>query len=136
MEKLKRDTNADLMNNVFALVKNAHCYDKAEEIMDYFLPEKYEITELSDYNFDFETNLCFGGNEGIYLDCRIAGHFNENAPCNQKQAIPCGTFKTLGTSLEAMRIMGELAGSLVYFARKYVNENIDKYTPLTEREEK
>ena len=33
MEKIKRDTNEDLMNNVLELVKKCHCYDKAEKIM-------------------------------------------------------------------------------------------------------
>ena len=35
MGKIKRDTNEDLMNNVLELVKQNHCYDKAEKIMDY-----------------------------------------------------------------------------------------------------
>ena len=122
MKKIKRDTNGDLMNNVYELVKKNHCYDKAAKIMDYFLPETHEMQELTDYEFD----------EGIYIDCNIKGHFDENAPADKIQILHCGTFKTLNTSLEDMRIMGELAGSLVFFAREYVNENIEKYTPQKE----
>ena len=133
MEKIKRDTNEDLMNNVFELVKKCHCYDKAEKIMEYFLPETYKTIELSDCEFDFDANVQFGANEGIYIDCSIRGHFDENEPSDKIQILHCGTFKTLGTSLEDMRIMGELAGSLVYFAREYVNKNLDKYTPAKER---
>lgn len=133
MEKIKRDTNEDLMNNVFELVKKCHCYDKAEKIMEYFHAESYKTMELSDYEFDFDALVQFGANEGIYIDCSIQGHFDENEPSEKKQILHCGTFKTLGTSLEDMRIMGELAGSLVYFAREYVNKNLDRYTPRKER---
>lgn len=133
MGKIKRDTNEDLMNNVFELVKKNHCYDKAEKIMEYFNPESYSTMKLRDYEFDFDTHVQFGESEGIYLDCNIRGHFDENIPSDKTQILHCGTFKTLGTSLEDMRIMGELAGSLVYFAREYVNKNLDKYTPRKER---
>ena len=133
MEKIKRDTNEDLMNNVFELVKKCHCYDKAEEIMDYFQAESYKTMELSDYEFDFDAHVQFGANEGIYIDCSIRGHFDENEPSDKKQILHCGSFKTLGTSLEDMRIMGELAGSLVYFAREYVNKNLERFLPGKER---
>ena len=79
MKKIKRDTNEDLMNNVYELVKKHHCYDKAEKIMDYFLPETYKTMELTDYKFDFYANVQFGLSEGIYIDCSIRGSFDENA---------------------------------------------------------
>lgn len=31
MKKIKRDTNEDLMNNVYELLKKHHCYDKSEK---------------------------------------------------------------------------------------------------------
>lgn len=134
MKGIKRDTNEDLMNNVFELVKKNHCYDRAEKIIDYFLPETFTVMKLSDCEFDFDANVQVGINEGIYIDCSIRGHFDENEPSDKTQIIHCGTFKTLGTSLEAMRIMGELAGSLVYFAKEYVNKNLPKYLPHKEAE--
>lgn len=133
MDKIKRDTNTDLMNNVFELAKKDHCYDKAEKIMDYFHAECYKTKKLTDYNFDFDVNVQFGANEGIYIDCNIRGHFDENEPSDKTEILHCGAFKTLETSLSAMRTMGELAGSLVYFAREYVNENLDRYKPNKER---
>jgi len=126
---IKRDTNTDLMNNVFELVKKNHCYDRAEKIMDYFLPETYAQMKLSDYEFEFDALVQFGENEGIYIDCNIRGHFDEKEPPSRTQILKCGTYKTLGTSLEDMRIMGELAGALTYFAKEYVNSNLEKYTP-------
>lgn len=133
MEKIKRDTNEDLMNNVFQLVKKNHCYDKMEKIIDYFLPETYMTVALSDYKFDFDARIQFGGSERIYIECCIRGHFDENKPDNEMSVLSCRTFKTLGETLDDMRIMGELAGSLIYFAREYVNDNLDRYTPSKER---
>ena len=130
---IKRDTNEDLMNNVLELVKKNHCYDKAANIMDYFHMSTGKPTRLTDYMFDLDTNLEFGANEGIYLECSIRGHFDENEPSDKTQILHCGTFKTLGDSLEDMCIMGELAGSLVFFTREYVNKNLDRYTPRKER---
>ena len=66
MGKIKRDTNEDLMNNVLELVKQNHCYDKAEKIMDYFHMSSGNAIKLTDYMFDLNTNLEFGTNEGIY----------------------------------------------------------------------
>lgn len=101
--------------------------------MDYFHAECYKTMKLTDCEFDFDAHVQFGSNEGIYIDCSIRGHFDQNEPSDKTQILHCGTFKTLGTSLEDMRIMGELAGSLVYFAREYVNKNLDRYLPQKER---
>lgn len=50
---MKRDTNTELMNNVFELVKKNQCYEKAEKIIDYFLPEIFDVIEISDCDFIF-----------------------------------------------------------------------------------
>lgn len=134
MEKITRDTNTVLMNKVFELVKENGCYEKAGAIMDYFLAEDYKVQELSDYEFDFLVKLNFGGSEGIYLDCYIEGCFRENNAERKTERLSCGTFKTLDESLDAMKIMGELAGSLTYFASQYVNKELDRYTPTAQRE--
>jgi hypothetical protein len=144
--KIKRDTTRDLFNAVLQLVKDNGCYDKAEAIMDYVLPEvseyrKNEYIELSAYEFDFYASAQFGGNEGIYISCWLKGKYTENELKRFNQSTRqletetirnVGTFKTLRTDLEAMQIMGELCGSLVYYASKYVNANLDRYTPVKE----
>ena len=53
MEKIVRDTNADLMNHVLELVKESGNYEKAGKIMDYFLAESGRVKELTNYEFDF-----------------------------------------------------------------------------------
>ena len=130
MSKIKRDTNKDLMEGIYKLVcENGH-YDKAEKIMDYFLSDSLHNRELSNYEFDFFAVPSFGGNEGIYLDCYIKGNFDEND--SEVKTLNCGTFKTLNTDVESMKVMGELGGALTYYASLYVNQNIDRYTPERE----
>ena len=125
---MERQTNNDLMRNVYQMVRENGHYDKANDIMDYFLPEDYDIKPLTDYRFDFWANVGFGGSESIYVDCYIRGCFNENTP-NKVETLKCGTFKTLREDISAMKIMGELCGALTYYATKYVNDNLDVFTP-------
>lgn len=125
IKAVKRDTNAVLMQAVVDLAKQNCCYDKAEKIMDYFLPEESNVHELTDCRFDFYAVVNFGGSEGIYIDCFISGYYDEKV--NKSMKLPCGTFKTLRDDLEAMKIMGELAGALTYWANYYVNREIDRY---------
>ena len=122
---VKRDTNTDLMLAVMDLVKQNGCYEKAEQIMDYFLPEEMKVQEITDCRFDFCAIVNFGASEGIYIDCFISGYYDTNI--NKSMKLPCGTFKTLRDDLEAMQIMGELAGALTYWANYYVNREIDRY---------
>jgi len=135
MENVIRDTNADFMVHVLELVKENGCYNKAEKIMDYFLKESRHIQELTNYEFDFVTILAFGGCEGIYLDCYIKGNFSEDNEDGMEERLRCGTFKTLDTDLEAMQIFGEFAGSLTYFASKYLRKELHRYAPVREWQE-
>ena len=144
MIKIKRDTTRDLFNAVLQLVKDNGCYEKAEAIMDYYLPNSSESNiredmELSNYRFDFNASAQFGSSEGIYIDCYLYGEFTEderkiynpNTRVVEKETRRhIGTFKTLNTDLDSMKTMGELCGSLVYFASEYINKNIDRYTPV------
>ena len=129
METIKRDTNTELMNNVLQLAKENGHYKRAEAIMDYFLPESYEVCKLTDCEFDFKAVVNFGGSEGIYIDCYIEGRFDEKKPVGSCSRLSCGTFKTLGEDLESMQIMGELAGTLIFYAREYVNRNLKRFCP-------
>ena len=148
MIKIKRDTTRDLFNAVLQLVKDKGCYDKAAAIMDYVLPNISEYNsrediELSNYGFDFHAAPQFGGSEGIYISCWISGEYSEKelkyydankGTAEKETRRSVGTFKTLRTDLEAMQIMGELCGYLVFYASQYVNEQIDRYSPMKELE--
>lgn len=128
---IKRDTNKDLMENVFRMTKESGSYDKAEQIMDYYLPEQYKIRELKNYEFDFIARVQFGSSEGIYISCYLEGDFGQDKE-EEGNRLKCGTFKTLGVGLEDMRIMGDLAGALTYFARVYIDQELERYIPEKE----
>lgn len=66
-KRIKRDTNADLMNGIVKLVKENGWYDKAKDILDYYLPESSKVKEISNYEFDFYAVVNYGGSEGIYI---------------------------------------------------------------------
>ena len=128
-KKMKRDTNADLMNGIVRLVKENGWYDRVGNILDYYLPETNTVREISNYEFTFCANLDFGGSEGIYIDCYIDGAVDENNT-STTQRIPCGVFKTLGDDLKHMRIMGEFVGILKYYAARYMGQNFARYCPV------
>ena len=92
--------------------------------------------KLTVYEFDFVPIVNFGGSEGIYLDCYLMGKFDGSG----RYSVHIGSKKTLETSLEACKIMGELGGALLHHAGRYVNEQIHRYTPdeqlLKEEEQK
>jgi hypothetical protein len=148
MKKIKRDTTKDLFFAALNLVKENGHYDKAEAIMDYYLPNESENNirediELPNYEFDFEASVHFGGSEGIYINCFLYGKYTEtelkryNHSTRQMETETrrhIGTFKTLKTDINSMKIMGELCGALVFYASQYINENIDRYTPEKEFE--
>jgi hypothetical protein len=129
-EEVFRDTGGDLFSTVVRLARENGDLDKAKAILDYVLPCKHETgchegTELTAYEFDFVPMINFGGSEGIYLDCSLVGKFDGSG----RSTLRIGSLKTLDTSLDACKIMGELGGTLMYYANRYVNQNIHRYTP-------
>ena len=148
MKKIERDTTKDLFMAVLDLVKKNGHYDKAAAIMDYVSPEysEYNIREdieLTNYCFDFNASAQFGSNEGIYINCYLSGEYSETElkrynyskkTLEKETTRFIGMFKTLNTDIESMKIMGELCGALVFYADQYINNNIDRYTPVKELE--
>lgn len=122
---IKRYTNMELMELIVDKVKKAGDYEKAEGILDYFLPEKYKVVRLTNYEFAFQGIADFGGSEGIYLDCWLKGEFDGSGDDRCKM----GTFKTLSDDLESMKIMAELGGILNFHLSRFVNQNINCFTP-------
>lgn len=122
---VRRYTNTELMNIAVEKAKQGGEYEKAEKILDYFLPEEYKVVKLTNYEFDFHAIADFGGSEGIYLDCWLKGEFDSSGSDYCKM----GTFKTLRDDLEGMKIMAELGGILNYFLSRFVNQNINCFTP-------
>jgi hypothetical protein len=121
----KRHTNKSLMEKIFEIVESMPEFEKARGILDYKLAESFTVRELTNYGFEFLAVTNFGC-EGIYIDCWLRGEFCGDP---SKNTISMGTLKTLERSLEAMKIMGELAGVLTWVATEYIDENIDQFSP-------
>jgi hypothetical protein len=99
-------TNRAIMELVEKELEKMPEYQAVKQELDYFsIVGKYDETEidhLERYRLIAYPN--FGGSEGIYVDADFV-------PVDKDQRLIHGvTAKTLGTSLEDMRKMGELAG--------------------------
>ncbi len=127
MKEIKRHTNTTLMNKIFEIIGDMPEYKRIADILDYKLAEEYDVAILTDYEFDIVALPQFGGSEGIYVTCFINGQFDSG----KSRKLKMGTLKTLETSLEAMRLMGELCGLLTYVGTAYINKNIDIFAPGT-----
>lgn len=125
-----RDTRETFMRTVHQMAEDSGQLAKAQGVLDYFLPDTHsKPSTIACSNFNFITKVCFGDNEGIYLDCCADGQIEEDG---KKALWHLGTYKTLGTSLSDMQIMGELGGTLTYFASQYFDQNAARF--LTNRE--
>lgn len=123
--EVKRDTRETLMKSIHQMVVNSGNFAAAEAILDYFSPDTYgSPSEIACDDFNVVTEVQFGGNEGIYLDCYAEGRIQ---PECEKKRWHLGTYKTLATSLSAMQTLGALGGSLTYFASEYLWENDKRF---------
>lgn len=134
--KPRRDRKSTLLQRILEAARADGAIADAEAILDYILPNDKEPEcsdrdiYLTDYRFDLIPSLSLGTCEGIYLTLCLEGSFDDS----NKKKTAIGTFKTLRTDLEACRLMGALGGALMYYGRKYVNEEIHRYTPKAELE--
>ena len=107
----------EFMNHVHALVVENGAFAKAEKILDYFLPAELDTHEICSADICSKAIVGFGGSEGIYIDCYLEGCI---ASDKSYARVSCGTYKTLDESMKAMQIMGELVGSLTYYANSFI----------------
>jgi hypothetical protein len=127
--RLRPHTNETLMREVFKIMESMPDFEKAKGILDYMIPESFKVEELTDCDFDVIAIPNFGGSEGIYVDCYIEGVYKDKGENGRLKA---ATLKTLGTSLEDMKTMGELCGIIEYVSRDYVNKNYRLFQPNIE----
>lgn len=137
-KKRIHDTTNDLFSNTMKMAREAGVLHTLDEIKDYELPNEFEIyareaIELTSYQFNAEFVVNGGATEGIYIDANIYGIFRAGQEKPERQSI--GTIKTLREDLDAYKIMGEAAGALTYFAFRYVNNHLDRYTQEGEEAE-
>ena len=118
------------MRAIHQMAVDSGHFSEAEAILYYFQPYNLDSpAKITCDDFIFNTNVNFGGNEGIYLVCYAKGRISEDG---ETKLWRLGTYKTLGTSLSDMQILAKLGGTLTYFAHKYLWDNSDRF--LTDRE--
>jgi hypothetical protein len=113
-------TNQRYMEAVFERVHAMPEFKPAEAIIDYMLAESFEVRKITKYDFNFIAAINYPACEGIYIDCRLSGDFDDSG----KHKISMGTVKTLEESKDAMLIMGELTGLLTWIADEFISEQI------------
>ena len=132
----RRDRKSTLLEAILERARADGSVSEIEPILDYYLPNPNEHsysdqdTYLTDYRFDIVPTIMFGSSEGVYVDVYLEGEF-DGSDCRRTSI---ATFKTLDTSLDACRKMGELCGILMYHGSRYINQNIHRYTPQEELE--
>lgn len=87
-------------------------------------PKKYRITSPG---FDIIPQICYGSNEGIYIDVFMFGNWDVTLDVNKNHRMHIGTIKTLGEGKNDMMMMGQLCGVIAYYFRKFVNSRIDEF---------
>ena len=92
------------------------------DILDYSLAAHRPVP-IRTYEFDLKNNLGYGGSEGIYLDLWIDCYVDEEI-----KHFELGTYKTLSTDDEAMRIMAKLLADFIISEYDYVNSHLDDFT--------
>jgi hypothetical protein len=118
------------MNKIFEILDDTPEYKRIADILDYRLAGKLSVATLTNYGFDVEAYPQFGASEGIYVMCSISGKFDNG----NVRKLHMGTLKTLQTSMEAMRLMGELCGLITYIGTSYINKNLELFTPSESEE--
>lgn len=118
-----RDSNTTLMNAIVNELKTKGLYDRFQAIEEYYLPETYQVTLLTQTDFEFVFNISYGS-EGTWLDCYLDGQFDQGA----KRKIHIGTFKTLEDDMNAALVLGELSGAIFYVGNEYVKRNYERFS--------
>lgn len=132
----KRDSVCDLVKAIITQARDAGDMEPIEPILDYILPNEHEtpsheeMEELTDYRFDVVPQVNYGGSEGIYVDVKLYGKFDNSG----RSTLHLATIKTLSEDVDACKRMGELCGVILYHATQYINKNIHRYTPHQELE--
>lgn len=113
-------TTDELFDKIYNILKEK---GKIPDIIDYGSSARYKSKPITTYEFSLTTNLCYGGNEGIYASFRI--EYEKNKELFRDEL---GTFKTLCTDDESMHIMSNLLADFVIEENKYVSEHLDEFS--------
>ena len=132
--KPSRDRKSTLFQKMLEMARADGGMAEMDAILDYVHSAECTSVKgrtdtcLTDYRFDIVPQLIFGTNEGIYLTLFLEGTFDSSG----SRRTLLGTLKTLHTDKESCRLMGALGGILMYCGRRYIEQEIDRYTPEPE----
>lgn len=85
-----------------------------------------EMSTLRICEFDVYSTVVYGASEGIYADIYLNGRFTDNVAFH-KGNLHIATLKTLSTSKDAYLAMHQYAALVCYYARSYVNSNLNRF---------
>ena len=128
---VRRDTPAELFHAVVNLVRENGLWPAQSTFCTITPSEPNEYppsTVLTNHHFNFWPELNFGGSGRLSIDCVLYGNFDQSA-CDR---LHIGAIKTDRADRDTCRIMGGLAGAMLYYAKSYLDANILRYTPDSE----
>ena len=100
-------------------------FEKFKPMIDYMLADSFgkdRGREITRYTFNFVATIDYPNCEGIYISCWLWGDFDTS---DQKK-IDMGTIKTLEDSKEALLLMGELTGLVIWVAGEVLQEQMNR----------
>jgi hypothetical protein len=127
-DEQQNHTNKTLMQEIFNILESMPDFEKAKKIMNCMIPESVHVEKLTNHKFDVIAIPSFSAleSDGIYVDCYVSGTYEAYG---EDRTLKAGMLKTLGNSLEDMKIMGELCGIIGYVAKEYIDKNIHFFQP-------
>ena len=119
-------TTKRYMEEVIRRVEKTPEYEKFKSKIDYMLADDLgdaTVTpSITKYEFNFMAAISWPASEGVYVECWLCGDFDNSG----RQKIDMGTIKTLEDSKEALILMGELTGLLIWVAGEVLQQQMDR----------
>jgi len=114
-------TGAEVFNDTIAMARQAGDFSRAEHIVESCRPCEHGRSAggsvpITAFQFDFVPQICFGSNEGMFLDCYLWGRFDDSG----RYSICIGSMRILNRNRDTCKILGELSGALMYHAHLYI----------------
>lgn len=113
----KKEKRMYCNHDIFSAVKAKLQKDgRYPEIIDYATPAD-KVLYIKNDAWQVVGEVCFGGNEGIYLDVYAVGYVTQET---ERERIRLGVFKTLLESREAHYLMSRLATDFAFETRDFM----------------
>lgn len=118
-------TTKKYMNMIIEQLEVTPEFKKFKPMIDYMLSDdngNASVSGITKYEFNFMATIDWPNSEGIYISCWLYGDFDNSG----RKKIGMGTIKTLEDSKEALLLMGELTGLVIWVAGEVLQEQMDR----------